>query len=94
MVLDLCRYRLGIDDRVIEMDEHQRMHVLTANDRMTQDALRVLGMAYRLAQTPDVSNPDELEQGLIFVGLIGMIDPRARKCRLPWLTLAVLASAR
>jgi Ca2+-transporting ATPase len=76
MVLDLCRYRLGIDDRVIEMNERQRMEVLTANDRMTQDALRVLGMAYRLSeQMPDVSNPDTLEQGLIFVGLIGMIDP-------------------
>ncbi|OGO38688.1 MAG: ATPase [Chloroflexi bacterium RBG_16_57_11] len=76
LVLDLCRYRLLIDDRVAEMDEHQRMEVLEANDRMTQDALRVLGMAYRLTEAmPDVSNPDELEQGLIFVGLIGMIDP-------------------
>ena len=76
VVLELCRYRLGIDDRVIEMDEHQRMEVLAANDGMTQDALRVLGMAYRLSEDlPNVSDPKELEKGLIFVGLIGMIDP-------------------
>jgi Ca2+-transporting ATPase len=43
---------------------------------MTQDALRVLGMAYRLSEElPDVSNPEALEKDLIFVGLIGMIDP-------------------
>jgi Ca2+-transporting ATPase len=76
VVLDLCQYRLCMDDRVIELDERQRMMALEANDLMTQDALRVLGTAYRLTdKLPDVSNPDELEKGLIFVGLIGMIDP-------------------
>jgi Ca2+-transporting ATPase len=76
VVLELCRFRLGIDNRVSEMDEHRRMEVLAANDRMTQDALRVLGMAYRLSEElPDVSNTDALEKDLIFVGLIGMIDP-------------------
>jgi Ca2+-transporting ATPase len=76
VVLDLCKYRLRIDDQCVEMDERQRMEVLAANDRMTQDALRVLGTAYRLTdELPDVSNPEELEKDLIFIGLIGMIDP-------------------
>ncbi|MCC6958197.1 MAG: cation-translocating P-type ATPase, partial [Anaerolineales bacterium] len=53
-----------------------RMQILAANDLMTQDALRVLGMAYRLtSDLPDASDPDSLEKDLIFTGMIGMIDP-------------------
>jgi P-type Ca2+ transporter type 2C len=52
------------------------MKILEANDRMTQKALRVLGMAYRVVQVmPGEENLAELEQDLVFVGLIGMIDP-------------------
>jgi Ca2+-transporting ATPase len=46
---------------------------------MTRDALRVLGMAYRVV--PDVPDDptqlkaEELEKDLVFVGLSGMIDP-------------------
>ncbi len=50
--------------------------ILSANDLMTQDALRVLGMAYRItSDLPDVADPKNIENGLVFVGLIGMIDP-------------------
>ncbi len=76
LVLDLCKYYQCMDDCIKPMDENMRMQILAANDRMTQDALRVLGMAYRLtAEIPDVSNPDGMEEDLIFTGLIGMIDP-------------------
>ncbi len=76
MVLDLCTSYQAMDDRVLPLDENKRMQILAANDRMTQDALRVLGMAYRItSELPSVEDPDALEQGLVFVGLIGMIDP-------------------
>jgi Ca2+-transporting ATPase len=43
---------------------------------MTKDALRVLGVAYRIIPTlPKKINPDELEYDLVFAGLTGMIDP-------------------
>jgi Ca2+-transporting ATPase len=43
---------------------------------MTSEALRVLGMAYRLVPiVPDEINNAEMEKDLIFVGLAGMIDP-------------------
>ena len=43
---------------------------------MTRDALRVLGTAYRVTpELPKVEREDGLEQGLVFVGLVGMIDP-------------------
>jgi Ca2+-transporting ATPase len=65
-----------MDDQIAPLTDEQRERILTANDEMTQKALRVLGTAYRVsAEKPDVSHPDDLEQGLVFAGLIGMIDP-------------------
>jgi Ca2+-transporting ATPase len=76
MVLDLCTQLQGQDDRPRPLDEHARMHVLSANDTMTQSALRVLGVAYKILPTlPDVNDVAALERDMIFVGLLGMIDP-------------------
>ncbi len=77
VVLGLCAYYLNIDDRTVKpLDDAARQAILAANDALTQDALRVLGMAYRvIASMPDQENNDELEKDLIFTGLVGMIDP-------------------
>ncbi|MGB9673429.1 MAG: cation-translocating P-type ATPase [Anaerolineales bacterium] len=76
LVLDLCTKQQALDDSVRELSEMQRMEILQANDRMTQDALRVLGVAYKLIPNLPVElNPEEIEQEMTFVGLIGMIDP-------------------
>lgn len=46
------------------------------NDEMSADALRVLAVAYKQIDTlPAQPTPDELENGLTFMGLVGMIDP-------------------
>jgi P-type Ca2+ transporter type 2C len=76
IVLGLCTHIQAMDDHVGTLDEQMRQEILAANDRMTEDALRVLGLAYRL--TPAAPGDEQLaamEQDLIFVGLIGMIDP-------------------
>jgi Ca2+-transporting ATPase len=76
MVLDLCSQYQRMDDTHTALDDERRMRILAANDAMTQDALRVLGVAYKVVQDlPDLSDVDAIEQDLIFVGLIGMIDP-------------------
>jgi len=76
LVLSLCDRIQKMDDTTIKLDEIQRMRVLRANDLMTQDALRVLGMAYKVVdKLPHDTNSDYLEQDLTFSGLIGMIDP-------------------
>jgi Ca2+-transporting ATPase len=76
VVLDLCSQYQRMDDTHSPLNEEQRMRILKANDQMTQDALRVLGVAYRVSQSmPVMDDLEKLEEGMIFVGLVGMIDP-------------------
>ena len=76
IVLKLCGAYQNMGDHPQKLDEVERMRALAANDSLTQDALRVLGVAYKVvAEKPDPEDLDALEKDLIFVGLIGMIDP-------------------
>ena len=46
------------------------------NDRMSTDALRVLAVGYKVIdRLPEQLTSEELENGLTFLGLVGMIDP-------------------
>ncbi len=77
VVLELCTKYEAINDEVEPLDAKAKKRILDANDAMTADALRVLGLAYRVEK--DVPNgeitPEQVEKDLVFVGLIGMIDP-------------------
>ncbi len=77
VVLELCnRYQPMGDGDAAPLEAAQREQILAANDAMTADALRVLGLAYRVVEVvPEQIDCAELEKDLIFVGLIGMIDP-------------------
>ncbi|HIE56982.1 MAG TPA: HAD family hydrolase, partial [Anaerolineales bacterium] len=80
VVLQRCTHYQNRQDQAVPLDDEQRRRILAANDRMTQEALRVLGVAYRVASQLDENgdgevSDDDLEKSLIFVGLIGMIDP-------------------
>jgi len=76
IVLNLCRYIQKMDNTVAELTEELRQSVLAANDKMTGQALRVLGVAYRpVTEQPTEMDASKLEQDLVFSGLIGMIDP-------------------
>ena len=62
--------------RRCRVDEGTALRVRARNEGMAADALRVLGVAYQdLAFLPRELSSATLEQGLTFVGLIGMIDP-------------------
>ncbi len=51
-------------------------------DRMSSDALRVLAVAYKeIDAVPDTFTSEELECGLTFAGLVGMIDPPRPECK-------------
>ncbi|MDD2418193.1 MAG: calcium-translocating P-type ATPase, PMCA-type [Oscillospiraceae bacterium] len=62
--------------RCIWDDEENRKSAEQANGDMGRDALRVLAVGYKTIDSlPMDLPPDELESGLTFGGLVGMIDP-------------------
>ncbi|MDO9302194.1 MAG: cation-translocating P-type ATPase [Anaerolineales bacterium] len=79
IVLDLCTQYQGMDDKPQPMTQEIKERILAANDAMTKDALRVIGLAYRvdkdIPDDPEKIKANELEKNLVFVGLSGMIDP-------------------
>ncbi|WP_243236881.1 cation-translocating P-type ATPase [Heliobacterium chlorum] len=64
----------GVD---VPMTEQKRKQILSENERMAQEALRVLALAYRTL--PEHLTEEELketvEEDLVFLGLVGMMDP-------------------
>ena len=94
VVLKLCNRVQKMDNTVEELSEEKRKQVLAANDDMTKDALRVLGMAYRVVSAkPDQVDSESLEKDLIFAGLVGMIDPAREEVK-PALLKAIGAGIR
>ena len=61
---------------VRRLDDGGRQMIEAASRQMASDALRVIGFAYReIEALPAQMDSPTLERDLIFVGLIGMMDP-------------------
>ncbi len=94
VVLELCSRMQTLDDRVVDLDDERRRQILAANDAMSSQALRVLGLAYRIVpQVADEFTARDVERDLTFVGLVGMIDPARAEVK-PALELARGAGIR
>jgi len=65
------------DGKTTKLNGKERKHILGTNEEMAREALRVLGVAYKELPTATSEKFDEenLEKGLVFVGLTGMMDP-------------------
>jgi len=65
------------DGMIRELNAADREALLGANEVMAGDALRVLGIAFKGLPVSDPVGIDDdgIENDLVFVGLIGMIDP-------------------
>ncbi|MBA4370280.1 MAG: ATPase [Coriobacteriaceae bacterium] len=58
------------------LDAETRDRIVAQNDAFARDGLRVLAMAYRpLDESEAVLTPEDTERGLVFVGLMAMMDP-------------------
>ena len=64
------------------LTDDRRGEVLAAVDRLADLALRTMGVAYR--QLPDTEPPSDLdktEQDLVYLGMVGIIDPPRPEAR-------------
>ena len=66
-----------ITNGIIKKDlEEYKKEICTKNEGMAKEALRVLAMAYKeVDHIPTQEEMQDIEKDLIFVGMVGMIDP-------------------
>lgn len=78
-LLKLCTATL-IDGKILPLSTELKSEIINNSNLMSDDALRVLGAAYKTLPSTHI-DIDELEKDLIFVGLVGMIDPPREEVR-------------
>jgi P-type Ca2+ transporter type 2C len=62
--------------KIESMDDQWRERIQSANNRLAENGMRVLGVAYRTRQDQQLDEKnDPLEKDLTFIGMFGMIDP-------------------
>ena len=71
-IINISKYIL-VGDEVVELTKEYKENILSKIIEMSNKALRVLGLGYKLSDRFLESN--ELENNLILVGIVGMIDP-------------------
>ena len=62
-----------IEGRIVPIDAGLRGKIAASNNAMASKGMRVLGLAFKALQSPEITA--ETEQELVFVGMVGMIDP-------------------
>jgi Ca2+-transporting ATPase len=68
--------RVLVEDRVESLDDSWRERIMNANNAQAQSGVRVLGVAVKpWEEMPKDTRQENLEASLIFIGLVGMIDP-------------------
>ncbi len=61
---------------ITDLTDADRAEILAQNKAYADRALRVLACSFKtLSAVPDDQSPEALEHDLVFVGLVGMIDP-------------------
>jgi Ca2+-transporting ATPase len=72
VILNSCN-RVFSNGEERALTDEDRKTIVTAAHEMAENALRVLGLAYK--RFDNTVTTDEIEKDMVFVGLTGMIDP-------------------
>ncbi|MEG2596961.1 MAG: cation-translocating P-type ATPase [Oscillospiraceae bacterium] len=83
VLLEKCSGML-CGDKILPITGILRNKIEEANTRMAEKGLRVLGMGYRLMTSGE--GMAHAERGLIFAGLVGMMDPPRKEAKTAVLT--------
>jgi P-type Ca2+ transporter type 2C len=74
-LLKVCD-RVWVQNQTEPLNEDWQARIVAVNATLARQGLRVLGMAFRLLKQSAYSDPlRRWERNLIFVGMVGMIDP-------------------
>jgi Ca2+-transporting ATPase len=81
-LLDRCTHEF-VAGEARALTDARRAEILEANDRLAGEALRTLGAAFRsITDATEQDRFDErVEHNLVFLGLIGMLDPPREEAR-------------
>jgi P-type Ca2+ transporter type 2C len=68
--------RVWVENRSEPLTDEWRARITATNDGFAQEGIRVLGVAFRSLASPSSNGQvGSVEQNLIFIGMVGMIDP-------------------
>jgi Ca2+-transporting ATPase len=63
------------NSEIKQLGDSERKEILRINEQMANEALRVLGIAYREYPETIECTEEKIEHNMIFLGLLGMMDP-------------------
>ncbi|HHY81733.1 MAG TPA: cation-translocating P-type ATPase [Clostridiales bacterium] len=76
ILVERCTYVMKKDGTIAPITPEDINEIINENKNLASQAFRVLAMAYKpVPEIPEHPTPDKDEQGLVFCGLVGMIDP-------------------
>ncbi len=74
MVLAGCRFILR-DNQVQPLSDADKAEIISQQEQLAAQGLRVLAAAYRLWEEAPAMEADSVEQEMVFIGFAGMSDP-------------------
>ena len=81
IVIKRCS-KIALNGEIIDFTQDLKNRVLSVNSQFAKSALRVLSAAYKVWEdVPKENTSDNVETQMIFLGLVGMIDPARPEVR-------------
>lgn len=81
IILDSCKY-ISNNGTVEIIDDETKKTIANRISSMTNAALRVIGFAYKEFDYTEDNTDAEIESELVFVGLLGLMDPPREEAKL------------